>query len=328
MGVDLMVEGDGLGKVPVAKCRAYRATAENPILVMENNQRSNPILVRRIFPLESLPLKVKIGRGKYANDVPVSDEHFAVDTTLFFYEDMTSKLKFNAWVTKEEYERLKPIHRAKSTKKNGTEEYLDIYNMFEGTSPYEWLEVCKSCPLSIPVDMFSCSPRMFSYGNLPLLRRAVGELATGPNREEVNRLAAALGLIIKPKKGADDEDSPSARQDAAFQMFFSMLSDTVANTGIEVTPKYIPESPPSSGADKLVDRLFFWDRKTLGWRYLQGKRLQALVAWFDQFVPLVEDTVKITGTSEEMKYFINVLKSYRQAIKQAEQYKLQVYMSW
>ena len=317
MGVDLIVSGASLGKVAEARCRPFRPGAAHPVLFTERKQSNEEILIRRVFPLETLPLPVITPDGSPASEHPVSDERFAVDVTLKYWRNLEEERTFNAWLSRQEYEALKTQHYHKDPNSEKADEYIPSINL----SPKEWQFICESCPLHFPIAI-DCAPRLFSYGALPLLRRAVAELGSGPYRTEFSQLSDALGLIFAAK--LKETGSQAARQDQSFQAFFSSLTKSGPDLGI--TPKYLPESPPDSRTDKLLDMLFFWDNKQQGW--VSGKRLTALAAWLDQFMGLLERLLAVMPPSEEMKVFLEVMNNYYMALKQAHHYNLKVKISW
>jgi hypothetical protein len=110
---------------------------------------------------------------------------------------------------------------------------------------------------------------------------------------EFERLLEALKLLF-PVSGKDAAGELQAvEQDRTFQAFFSLL----AGEGLEVTPRYVPESPPVGRTDELVDRLFFWK----GGRWMKGRQLAGLNKWLEQFMDLVNQTLLVSEVSEEMK---------------------------
>jgi hypothetical protein len=325
MGVDLYIRGVSLGKVPIARCRAFRPDVKNPVIIVEKTQGEEEIMVRRIYPLESLPLPVTTPDGTLAADEPITDERYAVDFTVRWNARLEDTRTFNAWVSRKRYETLKLKQLSKNKgKKNEDPEDRDEYLPSINLSPREWQTICGECKLLLP-PFDNCSPRMFNYGALPLIRRASGELLTGPYPDRVHALTDELGKIIGFKnEDVYSKDSQAARQDIALQAWHSM----VTNLGLKAEPKYIPESPPVTEADRMVDYLFFWDKTRTGWRWMGGAKVVALMAWLEKFVDIVNDTTDVIGGSAEMETFLVTMTHYYKAVWQARHYNLEIRMSW
>jgi hypothetical protein len=101
----------------------------NPVLIVERTQTTEEITIRRIFPLESLPIPVVLPDGSLITQQAGSEERFAFDLTLKYWPNLEESQTFNCWLSQPEYEQAKAQYHKTRQKPEEEDQYLPMLTL-------------------------------------------------------------------------------------------------------------------------------------------------------------------------------------------------------
>ena len=315
MGVDIWISQKSFRANAIASCHQFHLYPRIEI----GGRRTKRI--HRFHVITALAAYEEPIRG-FSNHSPidpaqVTPEQFAIEVVAILLEKSNRSRKYLIrWLSEKEYEAILEKH------------YPNWVTQWRRVPYVERMKICHSCPAR-PPDYDDCRPRLFSYGTLPVLRKAATELFGSPPatfRIGIKQLVMDF-LLLFP-----DSVSSNAASEAANRT--RMISEQLKQEGYTLLqPNDVTPTPDhyEQIAEAVINGLFFPAMSGVGegpQEWLDGDRLIRLENWINRLLALLMEWNSVQLLSDEMQQFASVLLTYRTAARNAVKFNFSMSVSY